>query len=1145
MVLTKPILVTPTPGYYFVTYDINQFTSVGAQVGAAFNGNGYVALAPPNVVDITSPTFQTSPLMAITKVVSHVTLGVNDIAQDLHAITQGETDTPFLRFNLVTDQALAPWRSLILERTGGSQDPNFPLGRNTDVEFVRIYKDIDSNDTLGPQDLNISEVNTALAVAVSSAQAVPFDMVLVSTQGFPRDNTGAMVGGNVYVNGAELMTFSGPGCQAAPTPGIDPGTGDPCIAITSRGNILGNANTPQIFSGVGAPVKKVDVFDQVNQKNVQHQVYLNNDQLLGPTAQTYFVAYDIAPSGIQNDLIGLAIRNPVWFGMPQNDVVTQNIYQNVTRVNPLGTGTTGYAFVGTNAAIAAVELSVSGFSIAPSGSSQGQQNVPLLELQLHTNVDFVNLASLRLTQLGTVITSTSPAGRGDGDLAQMSVWLDNGSLVFTPNNEMQLGFINHGSSVSAFGGGNALVNFCSTGVLPDGSCTGAPYIAITTHTTTLYIAGNIGFLDNASSSTLNDQVGVELPTFASVLGPNGLTVPAAADPGNSPPVIGRNVTISALTVPSVTMAPSSSSVMVPIIVVKCGPGTGFPAYALISPACNNGKDPTNPRNNICPNSEPGCSASDGSEPDKSKWLCNDGTKWSTSTACGSPMVDLNGDGVPDNFSIGASTIMNQVSLLGDGIPTQDITGTGILDVDVNKDGIPDMIVPNGFGGFQVLLGNDPSFPGDFAHATPVPDQGFIPSSWAGSTNKLSVTLPLINATGYYQIAAGPDYNNPTNYSHAWSSVTLSALRASALNLSGLTLHALATSTFPVTTASLPNLTLPLPNNTQLTQALTPTTTFFAVADTSKLSFPLGSGTVYVGSELIRVAIIDKTHLQCVVGTSDNGRGINGSVPIMHLPGEVVSDAGAILFAQFITTNGSGQTISTSPVRAMFMFRPDTIDPGAPAAVQPLEQGKVSYPVKWSVPNSPPSGLIAYEVQERGGIASDVSANVVWRTLNIVPSHLTTYNVGDPTFPGESPRPAGEFFSYRVRAISGAGVIGPWSTASLNVNTGATSDVIAGVSNYPNPFDSRKGGPAGQTVITYTLAAPSDVTITIYDLLGYTVKTLQFSGGTAGGQTGPNFVTWDGKNGSGAFVSKGGYIARIKVKSPLGTATAIRKIGVIH
>ena len=36
-----------------------------------------------------------------------------------------------------------------------------------------------------------------------------------------------------------------------------------------------------------------------------------------------------------------------------------------------------------------------------------------------------------------------------------------------------------------------------------------------------------------------------------------------------------------------------------------------------------------------------------------------------------------------------------------------------------------------------------------------------------------------------------------------------------------------------------------------------------------------------------------------------------------------------------------------------------------------------------------------------------------------------------------------------------------------------------------------------------------------------------------------------RNDAGISVSKGGYVARIKVKSPGGAATAIRKIGVIH
>ncbi|UPT74474.1 MAG: hypothetical protein M0D55_01665 [Elusimicrobiota bacterium] len=192
-----------------------------------------------------------------------------------------------------------------------------------------------------------------------------------------------------------------------------------------------------------------------------------------------------------------------------------------------------------------------------------------------------------------------------------------------------------------------------------------------------------------------------------------------------------------------------------------------------------------------------------------------------------------------------------------------------------------------------------------------------------------------------------------------------------------------------------------------------------------------------------------------------------------------------------------------------------------------------------------SGVAAYEVQERGGDPKSLTETVIWRTLNLVPSRLTTYNVGDPTFPGEGPRMPGQYFSYRVRAISGAGVASNWSPLAASAGTGVSASILSAVSNYPNPFDSRKGGEMGRTKITYTLNADSDVTITIYDALGYLVKTITCGPGSEGGKTGANFVPWDGRNDAGVFVSKGGYTARIKAKAPGGTATAIRKIGVIH
>src|SRR5580704_14280289 len=72
-------------------------------------------------------------------------------------------------------------------------------------------------------------------------------------------------------------------------------------------------------------------------------------------------------------------------------------------------------------------------------------------------------------------------------------------------------------------------------------------------------------------------------------------------------------------------------------------------------------------------------------------------------------------------------------------------------------------------------------------------------------------------------------------------------------------------------------------------------------------------------------------------------------------------------------------------------------------------------------------------------------------------------------------------------------------------------VITDVSNAPNPFDSRKGGLAGQTRIMYTLAKNVPVRVTLYDLLGFRVRRWDFTAGQNGGRAGQNNFLWDGTN----------------------------------
>lgn len=106
--------------------------------------------------------------------------------------------------------------------------------------------------------------------------------------------------------------------------------------------------------------------------------------------------------------------------------------------------------------------------------------------------------------------------------------------------------------------------------------------------------------------------------------------------------------------------------------------------------------------------------------------------------------------------------------------------------------------------------------------------------------------------------------------------------------------------------------------------------------------------------------------------------------------------------------------------------------------------------------------------------------------------------------------------------------------------GERAGVLEKLSNYPNPFDSRKE----ETVITYQLLSDQPVRIRIVDLFGYVVKEFHFSPGSNGARSGENMVRWDGRDESGQKVSKGGYICQVSVEGER-PSSGIRKIGVIH
>ena len=85
-----------------------------------------------------------------------------------------------------------------------------------------------------------------------------------------------------------------------------------------------------------------------------------------------------------------------------------------------------------------------------------------------------------------------------------------------------------------------------------------------------------------------------------------------------------------------------------------------------------------------------------------------------------------------------------------------------------------------------------------------------------------------------------------------------------------------------------------------------------------------------------------------------------------------------------------------------------------------------------------------------------------------------------------------------------------------------------LTNYPNPFNP-------ETWIPYQLAAPSEVTLTIYDMNGATVRRLEVGHQAAGVYRSRNrALYWDGRNGRGESVASGLYFYTLRAGNFTGT-----------
>ncbi|MBI4386811.1 MAG: hypothetical protein HY551_05465, partial [Elusimicrobia bacterium] len=973
-----PPTVSTAPANFFVTFDISQFAKPGSSYGFRINDTGYFTVQVPHAVGFSAASFQSSPLMTVQEVSSLVTLGVNDLilTQNITRVVQAQRNVSMLRFNLATDVALASWKAIRLERSGGSQDEDKPFGRNTNVSFVRIWRDIDQSDMLDENsDLNISEVNTVLQSPIPAAQATPFAMVLGSTVGFPSGGFG-----RVYVSGAELMTFGG-GYGSTFVGGVL----YPTVTIVSRGDILGSGVTPVVAHAAGVNVRKVDLFDQTNDQNLQLVVDLANAQTLAPTAASFFVSFDIGATAVKNDAVGVNIQNRTWITVQQPKDTTPVVRVNVEKNLPLGTTSQAYPYRGTQVFISPLSLTISGRSIAPSAATGGQANIPLEQLTMNVNSDFVRIAQLRLSQLGTVQSPPVP-GTARGDASRVSVWTDNGDGAFTPNTDRLIGAVIHagypGGSIS-FDNGLALVNL---------SVGGIPYLTVTTAPVTVFIAADLGSLDVTGRSTLGDQVGFSLENFNDMIGPNSAQITAAPDASVPTPLRLRS---SLVQIAPAVIPLTRQNVSVTVA------SNGYPVYVKRDGQGNVLRDL---------NGHP--------VPDSGTWINRDGTPYkglafaAELAATREPLLDVNGDGLPDNFDFTGSGFLKETSLDGTGMPSVDMDGDGILDVDLNHDGMPDKIVDDGSGKpiFFLVDINDNSYP--------ISDQGLAINSWLNNTTRISVSwaVPTSTVTGY-QLAAGINYSTPTFFSSFWRHTGSS------------------------TTGTLDGLGLPVPKVVHLSANIGPSDTSISVEDTSGLA---EIGKIFVGAEIIAVTRVSNTLLRVTPQSGcpgNSGRGCDGSLPQTHLKGESVSDQAIIVSVRGFTGPAGNPTtyIPSSLGRSLAIYRIDTTPPSAPGTVipnvPPGTAGGSSYFLSWAMASDPESGAAYYELQERAG------TDPVWHTIALIPAVRArgainnSYQVGNSTVNvTERPRPAGQFFTYRVRAYNAAGLSSGWSTEGAAVPT---------------------------------------------------------------------------------------------------------------
>ena len=143
-------------------------------------------------------------------------------------------------------------------------------------------------------------------------------------------------------------------------------------------------------------------------------------------------------------------------------------------------------------------------------------------------------------------------------------------------------------------------------------------------------------------------------------------------------------------------------------------------------------------------------------------------------------------------------------------------------------------------------------------------------------------------------------------------------------------------------------------------------------------------------------------------------------------------------------------------------------------------------------------------------SSESEAQISWTFENVPDEYDIGYSINDGVYFEDMRSVSTTTLSVSTEIIVRVG------TQVLGIDDEPIPEVFALHQNYPNPFNPT-------TQIRYDLPEDANVNITIYDIMGRSIKSLVNSNQTAGYRS----IRWDGKNNLGEGVSAGMYIYMIQ------------------